>query len=142
MPLKKLQEIIIHYSQNLYKVARNLARSFSIDYPYQGPVFAFALEGDRLKLTDNTQIPVTTSAMRYKLRVPRPSTCSQIPTTGICLWRKCMISSLLSRPLKMKLSCFTSICCKNLGAERLKMISPFSSFCFRISNRLSNLHAR
>jgi len=58
MPLKKLQELIIHSSQYLHETARKLARFFSIDYPYQGPAFDFVLEGDRLKLTDNTQVPV------------------------------------------------------------------------------------
>jgi hypothetical protein len=72
MPLRKLQEIIIDCTQYFFKVARNLARSSSIDYPYQGPVFAFALEGDRLKLTDNTQVPVTSQDGRVVMENVNP----------------------------------------------------------------------
>ena len=72
MPLRKLQEIIIDCTQYFFKVARNLARSSSIDYPYQGPVFAFALEGDRLKFTDNTQVPVTSQDGRVVMENVNP----------------------------------------------------------------------
>jgi hypothetical protein len=55
MPLRKLQEIIVDYAQHLYAEGRFRALQFSVDYPYKGPAFAFAFDGDRLEFIDNTQ---------------------------------------------------------------------------------------
>lgn len=55
MPLRTLQDIIIAYAQHLYAEGRFRALDSSIEYPYNGPAFAFRQNGERLELVDNTQ---------------------------------------------------------------------------------------
>lgn len=55
MSLRNLQEIIIEYSQHLYEEGRFRALDSSIEYPYDGPAFAFRRDGDHLEFIDKTQ---------------------------------------------------------------------------------------
>lgn len=55
MPLRKLQEIIVDYAEHLYAEGKFRAVSSSIEYPYNGPAFAFKRNGKCLDLIDNTQ---------------------------------------------------------------------------------------
>jgi len=54
MPLGSLQGIIIAYAQHLYEAGRLRALDSSIEYPYDGPVFAFRRKGDDFEIIDNT----------------------------------------------------------------------------------------
>jgi hypothetical protein len=55
MPFRKLQEIIIDYAQHLYEEGRFRALDSPIEYPYDGPAFAFKRNGDHFELIDNTR---------------------------------------------------------------------------------------
>jgi hypothetical protein len=54
MPLQSLQEIIIAYAQYLYEEGRFRAHDSSIEYPYDGPAFAFKRNDDHFEMIDNT----------------------------------------------------------------------------------------
>jgi hypothetical protein len=54
MPLRSLQEIVIAYAWHLYEEGRSRTLESSIEYPYDGPAFAFKSNGDRLEIVDNT----------------------------------------------------------------------------------------
>jgi hypothetical protein len=54
MPLRSLQEIIIAYARHLYEEGRSRSLESSIEYPYNGPAFAFKSNGNGLEIVDNT----------------------------------------------------------------------------------------
>jgi hypothetical protein len=67
--LRKLNEIIIEYAQLLYKEGSYAAHIANIEYPYDGPIFAFELGyqmspvHESLIIIDNTERPLKSGTM-------------------------------------------------------------------------------
>ncbi len=59
MPLAKLQEIGVICARHFFSGPESRADVFDKLRPYRCPAFAFSLDGNHLKFTDNTQAPVT-----------------------------------------------------------------------------------
>jgi hypothetical protein len=86
--IRLLQEILIGLSSEIYSQAKSSAESYGTPYPYDGPIFSFALNGEALELIEDPkngqQIkkwgPVWSSQIKKMLR--RFAVIQQVITEG------------------------------------------------------------